>query len=303
MLNFNDLLALAPMAGFSDEPMRKLVSCFGVDFCVSEMISSNALVYENEKTLKMLKSSCKPYIVQLAGADLDIILKAVLQLNKLDFIQGIDFNAGCPVNKVVKQGAGSALLKDLDKLKKILEIIKKHNVHQYTSVKIRLGFNTLNHLAIARACEEAGVDFISVHARTRADFYSGKARIEALKELKESVKIPLIANGDINAQNAQEVQEFTKIKALMIGRAAIGKPWVFAQIRGKKVDESFKNEVIQTHFEELLKHYGKGGVPIFRKHLHEYSKGYENAAKFREEINHTHDENLVRKLVQEFFKN
>lgn len=297
-------LFLAPMAGFSDLPLRNLVKQFGADVTISEMISSNALVYESEKTLKMLQKAEleNPYIVQIAGSDEKIIKQAVEILNRFDFIDGIDFNCGCPVNKVIKQCAGSALLQDLDKLQKILELIKKTSKKKTTSVKVRLGYDKKDPICIAKACENAGVDFISMHGRTRKQMYSGNADYEAIALAKENIKIPLVANGDIDALNAQEVFNKTKCDALMIGRASIGEPWIFYEIKqGVKIDKKTKNEIIFAHFEEMLKHYKEQGVSIFRKHLHEYSKGLEDASNFRDQVNRINDPQIMRDCMREFF--
>jgi len=305
MINFsNKPLFLAPMAGFSDLPFRELVKKFGADLTISEMISSNALVYESQKTLHMLKPSEleSPYLVQIAGGDKDIIKKAVLMLNTFDFIHGIDFNCGCPVNKVVKQCAGSALLENLELLKRLLETIKKHNKKPLTSVKFRLGFNEKYPEKIAKICEEAGVDFISIHGRTRKQLYSGKADYEAIARAKASVKIPVIANGDINTQNASEVFKITACDGLMIGRASIGNPWVFYEIKeGKSINLALKKELILYHFEAMLRHYKTRGISIFRKHLHEYSKTHKDSAAFRSAINSINEENIMRKTIEEFF--
>ncbi|QOR01388.1 tRNA dihydrouridine synthase [Campylobacter sp. 2014D-0216] len=297
-------LFLAPMAGFSDLPLRNLVKQFGADVTISEMISSNALVYESTKTLKMLERAEleNPYIVQIAGSDEGVIQKAVEILNRFDFIDGIDFNCGCPVNKVIKQCAGSALLQDLDKLQRILELIKKISNKKLTSVKVRLGFDKKDPIAIAKACENAGVDFISMHGRTRKQMYSGNADYEAIAMAKENIKIPLVANGDISEANANDVFKITQCDALMIGRASVGKPWIFYEIKhGRKIDKTMKNKIIFTHFEEMLKHYKDQGVSIFRKHLHEYSKGYEDASNFRDQVNRINDADTMREYIQNFF--
>ncbi|MCR2102329.1 tRNA-dihydrouridine synthase [Campylobacter upsaliensis] len=297
-------LFLAPMAGFTDPPFRSVVKQFGADVTISEMISSNALVYESQKSLKMLEKTPfeTPYIVQIAGGDKDILKKAVLILNELDFIDGIDFNCGCPVNKVVKQCAGSALLEDLDLFKRLVGVIKTHNKKQFTSVKFRLGFNDKYPEKMAKICEELGVDFISIHGRTRKQLYSGSADYNSIAKAKKSVKIPVIANGDINAQNAKEVLKITACEGLMIGRASVGNPWIFYEIKeGKSVDGALKKRIILTHFEEMIKHYKAMGVSIFRKHLHEYSKGYKDASAFRDMINRIDDANLMRTKIEEFF--
>ncbi|AXP09141.1 tRNA-dihydrouridine synthase [Campylobacter hepaticus] len=305
MIDFSQKpLFLAPMAGFSDLPFRNVVKKFGADVTLSEMISSNALVYENSKTLRMLERADleKPYIVQIAGSNKEIIKKAVQILNEINFIDGIDFNCGCPVNKVVKQCAGSALLENLELFKTLVGVIKENNKKNLTSVKFRLGFNEKYPEKIAQICQSLGVDFISIHGRTRKQLYSGKADYESIAKAKASVKIPVIANGDINAQNASEVYNITKCDGLMIGRASIGNPWIFYEIKhNKKVNEHLKKEIILTHFDEMIKHYKTQGTSLFRKHLHEYSKGYKDASAFRDEINHINDIEKMRELIQLFF--
>lgn len=307
MIDFdNNPLALAPLAGYTDLPFRQVVKRFGADVTISEMISSNALVYQNKKTLKMLQHATNesPYIVQLAGSNEDIMKKAVLLLNEIDGIDGIDLNCGCPVPKVVSQDAGSSLLRDLPKLQKILEVIKKHSTKKYTSVKVRLGFEEKIPIKIAKACEDVGVDFISIHGRTRADKYKKVIDYEAIKLAKENVKIPVFANGDIvDLEVAKYVKELTKCEGLMIGRGAIGNPWIFYQIKNNnaKVDCALKKQIILTHFDAVIEHYGTIGVSIMRKHLHVYSKGYELASSFRNEINHINDEFKARECVEQFF--
>lgn len=300
----NNPLFLAPLAGFSDPPLRGVVKQFGCDVTISEMISSNALVFGGEKTLKMLEKNEfeSPFIVQIAGSDEEVIKKAVLILNGFEGIDGIDLNCGCPVPKVVKQNAGSALLLNLDKLSRLIETIKKHSNKKFTSAKVRLGFDEKIPEIVAKAVENAGADFIAMHGRTRKGGYSAKVDYEAIALAKKAVKIPLIANGDINSQNAEQIFKFTNADALMIGRASIGKPWVFYEIKtGKSVDMETKKKIILCHFDEMIKYYGTHGVAIFRKHLHEYSKGHENAANFREEINHINLGEIMRDKICEFF--
>ena len=297
-------LFLAPMAGFTDLPFRYIAKKFGADISISEMISSNALVYENTKTINMLKCFDfeKPFIVQIAGNNEEIIKKAVLIINKYDFIDGIDLNCGCPVNKVIKQNSGAALLNDITLLKKIINTIKKYSIKKSLSVKIRLGFDKKEPLIIAKACEDSGADFISIHGRTRKQFYNGYVDYEAISIAKQSVKIPVIANGDINFDNFNIVKQKTKCDGLMIGRAAIGRPWIFCEIKNNKtINIQQKKEIILNHFDLMLKHYGKIAIKIFRKHLHEYSKGYKDATLFRENINHIIDENIMSNMIEEFF--
>ena len=297
-------LFLAPLAGFSDPPLRGVVKQFGCDATVSEMISSNALVFGGEKTLKMLEKNEleSPFFVQIAGSDEEVIKKAVLILNEYDGIDGIDLNCGCPVPKVIKQNAGSALLLNLDKLSRLIEIIKKHSNKKFTSAKVRLGFDEKIPELVAKAVEDAGADFIAMHGRTRKGGYSAKVDYDAIAAAKRAINIPLIANGDINSQNAKQILELTNANALMIGRASIGKPWVFHEIKtGKSVEAEVKKQIILCHFDEMIKYYGDHGTAIFRKHLHEYSKGYENAASFREEINHVNLIQTMRDKISQFF--
>lgn len=297
-------LFLAPLAGFSDPPLRGVVKKFGADATISEMISANALVFENDKTLKMLEKNEaeEPFFVQIAGSDEEVIKKAVLILNKFDGFCGIDLNCGCPVPKVVKQNSGSALLLDLDKIARILEIIKTHSNKKFVSAKVRLGFASIDIENIARAVERGGADFIAVHGRTRAGGYSAQVDYDAIAQAKGAVQIPLIANGDISSQNAEFVRSTTGADGLMIGRASIGHPWVFAEIKqGQSASAELKKEIILEHFAQMIAHYGAHGVAIFRKHLHEYSKGYANASAFREEINHIENANLMRDKILEFF--
>ncbi len=300
------LYLLAPLAGYTDLPFRSVVKKFGADLTISEMISSNALVYESKKTMKMVEKSPleDPYFVQIAGSDEDIVKKAVEKLNGIDGIDGIDLNCGCPVPKVVKQGAGSALLKDPDHLAKLVQIIKKHSKKRYTSVKIRLGFEKENVVEIVKKIEDAGADFITIHARTRRDGFKGAVNYEAIAKAKESVSIPIIANGDIDSyEKAQKVLRITNADGVMIGRGAIGKPWIFYQCKTGRnfVDEEMKAKIILEHFRQMVLFYGDHGVVLFRKHLHTYSKGYPQSSIFREEINAISDPARMEERIVAFF--
>ncbi len=300
-------LALAPLAGYTDLPFRKVAKKFGADVTFSEMISSNALVYQSKKTYKMIESfegEC-PYIVQLSGSDVDIIKKAVLILNDIDGIAGIDLNCGCPVPKVVSQDAGSSLLRDLPKLSQIVQTIKEHSKKKYTSVKVRLGFEEKIPDLIAFTCEKAGADFITVHGRTRADRYKKVIDYDGIKRAKEAVKIPVFANGDIvSVEVANYVKNHTKCDGLMIGRGAIGNPWIFYQIKNndENISRELKAKIILEHFDTMVEFHGVKGVNIFRKHVHLYSKGYEEASKFRDDINRINEIESSRKLIEEFFR-
>ncbi len=301
------LYALAPLAGFTDLPFRSVVKKFGVDLTVSEMISSNALIHNSKKTYRMLEKSPieNPYSIQIAGSDLNVIRKAVEIINQRDDVDIIDLNCGCPAPKVVNNLQGSSLLTDLPQMAKVIETIKKYSNKEYTSVKFRLGFNDKNHEEIARICQESGADFIAVHGRTRAGRYKAAVDYDAIAEVKSAVSIPVLANGDIDSPaKAKWVLEHTGADGLMIGRAAVGKPWIFKQIKEgmEEASPELIKEVVLEHFDQMIKHYDKYGAIIFRKNLHSYSKaGYQGASVFRNLVNNIEDPIEMRKVINEFF--
>jgi len=246
-----------------------------------------------------------PYAIQIAGSDLEVIKRAVEIINKRDDVSGIDLNCGCPAPKVVNNLQGSSLLTDLAQMAKVIETIKKYSNKEYTSVKFRLGFNEKNHVEIAKLCEEAGADYIAVHGRTRAGRYKAAVDYDALAEIKQNINIPMFANGDIDSpEKAKWVQEYTGAEGVMIGRAAVGKPWIFKQIKegmAEATPELIK-EVVLEHFDQMIEHYDKYGAIIFRKNLHSYSKaGYAGASVFRNEVNGIEDPTQMRDVVEAFF--
>jgi len=313
ILNFSEpVFALAPLAGFTDLPFRSVVKKFGVDLTVSEMISSNALAFKSKKTFKMLEKSPieNPYSIQIAGSNSDIIRQAVELLNERDGIDIIDLNCGCPAPKVVNNLQGSSLLTDLPKMAETIKTIKKYSNKEYTSVKIRLGFNEKNHVEIAKLCEDSGADYIAVHGRTKAGKYKASVDYDAIKEIVEAVNIPVLANGDITTpQKAKWVLEHTGSAGVMVGRGAVGKPWIFQLMKNyingtgsSELTPSLVQEVILEHFDQMVYHYGDHGAIIFRKHLHTYSKaGYQGASKFRDLVNRIEDVKEMRELSKEFF--
>ena len=302
------IYVLAPLAGFTDLPLRSVAKKFGADLTVSEMLSSNALAHNSKKTLHMLEKSPleDPYSVQIAGSSVDVVRSAVELLNEYGGIDIIDLNCGCPVPKVVGHGSGSSLLLDLPLMGDIIKTIKDTSNKNMTSVKIRLGFEKKNHIDIAKMVEDSGADFLAVHGRTRAGKFKAAVDYDAIKEIKEAISIPVIANGDIDSyEKAKWVLEHTGTDGVMIGRGAVGAPWIFHQLRTGEQDISMdlKHEVIMEHYDKMIEFYGQHGVAMFRKHTHTYTKGYRGASKLRDEVNRISDIEEYRNIIDEFFKN
>ncbi len=301
------LYVLAPLAGFTDLPFRSVVKKFGADLTVSEMISSNALAHGSQKTFKMLEKNPNedPYSVQISGSDEDIVQRAVRVLNEQEGIDIIDFNCGCPVPKVVGHGSGSSLLRDLDKMGSLIRTIKETSNKSMTTVKVRLGFEEKNHIEIAKVVEASGADFIAVHGRTRTGKFKAAVDYDAIKEMKEAISIPVIANGDIDSyEKAQWVLEHTGADGVMIGRGAVGAPWIFHQLKtgSADIDPLIKHQIILEHFDKMMEFYSKRGVPMFRKHTHTYSKGYAGASALRDKVNRVDDIAEFRDIIDTFFK-
>lgn len=302
------IYVLAPLAGFTDLPLRSVAKKFGADLTVSEMLSSNALAHNSKKTLHMLEKSPNeiPYSVQIAGSSVDVVRSAVEILNEQAGIDIIDLNCGCPVPKVVGHGSGSSLLLDLPLMGSIIKTIKDTSNKSMTSAKIRLGFEKKNHIDIAKMVEDSGADFLAVHGRTRAGKFKAAVDYDAIKEIKEAVSIPVIANGDIDSyEKAKWVLEHTGSDGVMIGRGAVGAPWIFHQLRSGEQDipMSLKHEIIMEHYDKMIEFYGQHGVAMFRKHTHTYTKGYRGASKLRDAVNHISDIQEYRDVIDEFFKN
>jgi len=302
------LYVLAPLAGFTDLPFRSVVKKFGADLTVSEMLSSNALAHGSKKTLHMLEKSPNedPYSVQISASEVDMAKRAVEILNEHDGIDIIDLNCGCPVPKVVGHGSGSSLLKNLPLMGDIIKSIKDTSNKNLTSVKIRLGFEEKNHIDIAKVVEDSGADFIAVHGRTRAGKFKAPVDYDAIKEIKEAVSIPVIANGDIDSyEKAQWVLEHTGADGIMIGRGAVGAPWIFHQLRTgtSNIDKKIKHAIIMEHFDKMIEFYGQHGVAMFRKHTHTYSKGYRGASALRNSVNSISDIQEYHAILDDFFTN
>ena len=277
-------LVVAPMAGVTDRPFRQLCKKFGAGMAVSEMVTSNSLLYGSQKTLRRAnhEGEVDPISVQIAGADPKMMAEAA-QFNVDHGAQIIDINMGCPAKKICNVMAGSALLKDEPLVQKILSSVV-NSVDVPVTLKIRTGWDTKNRNAIeiAKIAEDIGIKALAIHGRTRACLYMGDAEYDTIAAVKQSVNIPVIANGDITTpEKAKYVLDYTGVDGVMIGRAAQGKPWIFREIdhylkTGKHLDnpsiDEIKNVTV-AHVNELYDFYGENaGLKIARKHISWYTK-------------------------------
>lgn len=297
-IKIENKVVLAPMAGVSNSPFRILARKYGAGLVFAEMVSDKGLLHNNDKTKKMLymEDVEKPMIQQIFGSDLETMVKAAIYIDKNSNCDAIDINMGCPVPKVaIKNQAGSALMKDPDKIYEIVKAIVG-SVSKPVTVKIRSGWdsNSVNAVLVAKKIEEAGASLITVHARTRAQGYSGEPDLDVIKAVKEAVNIPVIGNGNIvDGKSAIKMLEYTNCDAVMIGRAALGNPWIFREIdaylNNKQVPERPTNtelyDLIVTHLSELKKFKGENLATLeMRGHAPWYLKGLPNASEIRKEL-------------------
>ena len=311
-LELENNLILAPMAGVTDLPFRIIVEKFLPGLVCTEMVSSKALFFGDEKTKQLLKTTGekRPISMQIFGSDPETMGFAAKYVSKIADI--VDINMGCPAPKVVKNGDGSKLLLDLNKAEEIIKAVVANSTKPVT-LKFRKGWNNENIVAceLAKIAEKSGVSAITIHGRTREEYYSGKADLDIIKKVKESVKIPVIGNGDIvDEESALKMFEYTGVDGIMIGRGAIGNPWIFEQIKYflennekmSKPTNKEKYEIIRQHIELNVREKGNiVGVNEIRKHISAYTKNMPEASKFRDEINHITDVNILMAKIQEFF--
>lgn len=310
-IEIKNRVVLAPMAGYSNTTFRKIIKSMGAGLIYAEMVSDKAIIYDSKKTLDMLKMSDKerPIAQQIFGNDKDDLLKAALIIEEKMHPDIIDINMGCPVKKIVSQGSGSALLKDPNK---IYEIVKNlvDNLHTPVTVKIRLGYDKINVLEVAKKIEEAGAKAITVHARTQKDFYSGNALWEYIKLVKDNLSIPVIGNGDIRSpEDALRMLKETGCDAVMIGRGVLGNPWLIRQTvdyleKGtyeKNVPYQEKIDMMRTHLSILEKDKDeKRALLEIRSNILFYLKGMPRSKEMKNEFMKCNTKDEILNLINEY---
>jgi tRNA-dihydrouridine synthase B len=305
-------LILAPMAGVTNLPFRIICEKFEPGMVCTEMVSSKAIFYNDQKTRRLLNTEGekRPISFQIFGSDEETMGYTAKYMSKIADI--IDINMGCPAPKVVKNGDGSKLLLDLEKAKRIMKVVVENSSVPVT-VKIRKGWDKENIVAVqvAKIAEEVGISAITIHGRTRSEFYTGKADWDIIKEVKDSVKIPVIGNGDIvDEETAYQMFEKTGVDGIMIGRGSFGNPWIFRNIKhflitGEKLPSPTNSErlnIIKEHIDLAVEEKGEIAIKELRKHIAWYTKNLKNSSEFRNSINMIETKEQLIKTLNEYFE-
>lgn len=313
ILDFDCNVFMAPMAGITDKPLRRLTASLGPGTIVSEMVAVNAIQRKNPKTYRIADVRDEPYpvVVQLVGGDPVLFGEAVRLAEELG-ARSIDINMGCPVKKIVNNKSGSYLMKDLKLASEIIETAVK-STKLKVSVKFRKGWdmNSVNAVEFARMCEDSGAAYLTVHGRTRSAFYSGEADWDIICRVKKTVKIPVIGNGDIaTPYDAERMIKETGVDGVMIGRACLGNPWLISQthrylnerIEPQPIPVSEIKAFLLKHIQELSAYYGQDmGLAISRKFVCWYCKNLRDAKRFREIYTKLNDYDAAMKAIDEYF--
>lgn len=299
---FSDVM-LAPMAGVTDAPFRAMVRKFGGELLFSEMILADSLARAHKRTTEMAMpdETDAPIAIQLEGRNPDTMAAAARIAER--HAAFIDLNMGCPVNKIAKAGGGSGLMRDEELAEKIVRAVVDA-VKVPVTVKFRLGWDeeSKNFADFGKRMEQAGASAVILHARTREQQYGGKADWSAFGELKRAVSVPVVANGDIKTKaDADFVKSECGADAVMIGRQALGRPWVLAEVSGRAVVRPPMVETVLEHLELMQKYYGAKAIFIARKHIAWYSVGMNGGAAFRASVNQATDAESVKTLIRDFF--
>ena len=304
-------LAMAPMAGVTDLAFRTICRELGAGLTYTEMVSAKALVYQDSKTLSLMKlgENEHPSAVQIFGSDPECMAEAAAKALEISGADFIDINSGCPVNKIVKNGDGSALMKDPDKAMRIIEAVKKA-IDAPVTIKIRKGWDkgSVNAVEYAKMAEQAGVSAIGVHGRTRTQMYSGKADWDIIRDVKRAVSVPVSANGDIfSAEAAQKILNHTGADIALVARGAMGDPWIFQQakalLNGEEVPPhppiAERADVALRQFEMSAEQKGERVACLeARKHYAWYLRGVPHAGYFKEKIAKAATMDDLRKITE-----
>ncbi|MEG0855529.1 MAG: tRNA dihydrouridine synthase DusB [Terrisporobacter sp.] len=313
-VELNNEVFLSPMAGVTDLPFRLICKEKGCGMLYTEMINAKALCYDDENTKKMLKIEDEehPIAVQIFGSEPEFMGKAAKIMNSYPN-EILDINMGCPAPKVIKNGDGSALMRNPRLTAEVLSAVVE-NSNKPVTLKIRKGWDddSVNAVEIAKIAQECGISALAIHGRTREQFYSGKADWDIIAEIKQAIDIPVIGNGDVfEVEDAVNMLEKTKCDAIMIGRGAQGNPWIFKRVNhymktGEILLEPTMEEKITTaikHMNLAVSEHGEFiAVREMRKHIGWYLKGLKNSAKYRDQINKITDYKVVIAMLEEYME-